>query len=792
MSGRRDDIRTLIGMADGEFATTVEPDGTLVREYGDAPTDVRLYEGRLMSPIPGYELSYGATVFAFGDDAVPLRDLSPRQELLDGRLPIVVTHGELDGTALSVLSFGWHVEGRLVDFTRLAVRNDGSAARSVPVWVGQRGQRRTLDALREFPRPGDLGWRDDLLVLDDRIYLVSDPAPSATGGARPSPEELEVELSALGERLQTMPADTWDAELETFEATLESRSFELAARYDLEVPAGGERHVWIKTPVHVHTESAALALRAASGDACLEAARAAWAELLAPAARVELPDAHVEDMYWAAVAAILLLRRRVGDHYLVYPGKRAYRRFWTRDAAYMCWALDIAGLPVEAERSLAYFLHLQRHPEERWVYAGVPPLDPFEPQKSFECPTGQYDGQGHAPWALLEHYRLTRDEAWLARVYPGLLDAAEWIRDFRALQDSPRYRVEAPVPGLLPPSIGEGWSNDPDFYLVHQVWALHGLDCVREAAAQLGREADRNWIADEYADFRAALLRAIDRGYVEEDGVARLAMVPAPERDVNSSLTQQHIAFLVWPRAVEGIEEGRVERLFASYAEAFAPEGLLGYKVYPHHGLALRELLHRRGTYRAAGAWPVRHRMNWSYGSCDMARALLELGRPTEATAIFERFGKLATPTNGWVEMVDLDRNTGFGDQPHGWAAAGFVTLLRLLIVRESGSTLRLLEGIPRHWLEAGARIAITDLPTYFGPLSLCCEATADTVELTLAGAFDTAPETIVVNLARPGGVIPRNVIVDGNRLDVHGAEIAVAGRTRRILARFAGEDEGA
>ena len=185
-----------------------------------------------------------------------------------------------------------------------------------------------------------------------------------------------------------MPADTWDAELDTFETALELRSFELAGRYDLEVPAGEERHVWIKTPVHVHAESAAPALRAASGDACLEAARAAWAELLAPAARVELPDAHVEDMYWAAVAAILLLRRRVGDHYLVYPGKRAYRRFWTRDAAYMCWALDIAGLPLEAERSLAYFLHLQRHPEERWVYAGVPPLDPFEPTKSFECPPG--------------------------------------------------------------------------------------------------------------------------------------------------------------------------------------------------------------------------------------------------------------------------------------------------------------------------------------------------------------------------------------------------------------------
>ena len=228
MSSRRDDIRTLIGMADGEFATTVEPDGTLVREYGDAPTDVRLYEGRLMSPIPGYELSYGAIVFAFGDEAVPLRDLSPRQELLDGRLPIVVTHGELDGAALSVLSFGWHVDGRLVDFTRVSVRNDWRAGRSIPVWVGLRGQRRTLDALREFPRPGDLGWRDDLLVLDDRIHLLSDPAPSATGGARPSREALELQLSAFGERLQTMPPDTWDAELDAFETALESRSFELA------------------------------------------------------------------------------------------------------------------------------------------------------------------------------------------------------------------------------------------------------------------------------------------------------------------------------------------------------------------------------------------------------------------------------------------------------------------------------------------------------------------------------------------------------------------------------------
>src|SRR5262249_26210631 len=148
-------------------------------------------------------------------------------------------------------------------------------------------------------------------------------------------------------------------------------------------------------------------------------------------------------------------------------------------------------------------------------------------------------------------------------------------------------------------------------------------------------------------------------------------------------------------------------------------------------------------------------------GSCDMARALLELGRATEASAIFERFAGLATPTNGWVEMVDLETNTGHGDGPHGWAAANFITLLRLLLVREEGDTLHLLQGVPASWLEPGGEIVLRDLPTYFGPLSLRVDNGTTETSLSIECAPHSAPAQIVIHLA---GSPVAGVQVDGEQ----------------------------
>ena len=49
-----------------------------------------------------------------------------------------------------------------------------------------------------------------------------------------------------------------------------------------------------------------------------------------------------------------------------------------------------------------------------------------------------------------------------------------------------------------------------------------------------------------------------------------------------------------------------------------------------------------------------------------------------------------------------------------GW----FLMQTRWMLYMEEGSTLHLLPGIPRAWLEDGKRIAVKNAPTCFGPLS--------------------------------------------------------------------------
>ena len=59
------------------------------------------------------------------------------------------------------------------------------------------------------------------------------------------------------------------------------------------------------------------------------------------------------------------------------------------------------------------------------------------------------------------------------------------------------------------------------------------------------------------------------------------------------------------------------------------------------------------------------------------------------------------------------------GDGDHGWAAAEFVSLLRVLLVRETSDGLELLGGVPPEWLEDPDGIRLVGATTGRGTLDL-------------------------------------------------------------------------
>lgn len=131
-----------------------------------------------------------------------------------------------------------------------------------------------------------------------------------------------------------------------------------------------------------------------------------------------------------------------------------------------------------------------------------------------------WGGAGFKAWAAMEHYWLTHDRKYLAKVYPRLIASSRWQERERA-----RTRVtsgtERPLTyGLMPRGMGDcGLMDDDDFYgvfLPHNIWAVYADRLSVQAAEILGKRKDLAELERIHESARTDLLQAIDRGAIHE------------------------------------------------------------------------------------------------------------------------------------------------------------------------------------------------------------------------------------------------------------------------------------
>jgi hypothetical protein len=114
---------------------------------------------------------------------------------------------------------------------------------------------------------------------------------------------------------------------------------------------------------------------------------------------------------------------------------------------------------------------------------------------------------------------------------------------------------------------------------------------------------------------------------------------------------------------------------------------------------------------------------------------------------------------NGFAGLADRETYTFwehyFHASPHktheeGW----FLMQTRWMLYLEQGDTLRLLPGIPRAWLEQGKRIELSNVASYFGPVSLRVESHLDMgrIEATVECLSDQRPRCVELRLPHPEG----------------------------------------
>jgi hypothetical protein len=410
-----------------------------------------------------------------------------------------------------------------------------------------------------------------------------------------------------------------------------------------------------------------------------------WREMEKSVALIQVPCRKATETLKAAHVCQMLANDR-GE---VRGGEGFYDEFWIRDGAYQVMELEEAGLWDAARKSIELFLPRQREDGR------------FESQKD------EYDGNGQAPWALWQYYKITGDRDFLARVYPAMRRAADWTM---------KTRRETPD-GILPAAFADGEClYDGKHRIVgYDFWNLRGLLCTADAARILGKTGELDELTKEADRYRQDIEAAWK--------LTGLAHFPPSWEKAGTHWGNTET---LWPTPLFSADDKRVAALVKFLRNEFAG------------GFA-------EGTIQWVGQQePAIHPYMGAYTTmADLIR-----GNDEQVVEDFYWYLMHSTAAHAFPEGILYGRNYAWSETiPHVTGACNYSIMLRHMLVHEQGDELHLLSAVPDWWLGEGKEIRIERLPTHFGEMSLAVRGVADGVEVTLNKPTRETPAKIVLHL---------------------------------------------
>ncbi len=393
---------------------------------------------------------------------------------------------------------------------------------------------------------------------------------------------------------------------------------------------------------------------------------------------VQLPDPRWTDTFWA-IMAHLATNVQEGGRMPVTPINYGV---FTRDAAYMVYALLVTGQFDYARLALDYLLD---HP-----WSGRP------------YPEG--DTPAHILWVMHKYWCFTRDRQWLQEKLPAVRNLTDAVLALRSDGMHPvRVNVLGQVREIPPdPHTAQRYqrlaSRQKPFYINYGKMDQTGLIYVNSLslwALRGGAELLR-------AGGDKSNARRID---VEIDRYAKEL------RDLLSALKYQ----------LDYDQRGHYVGMW--------PARL--HEIFPAV----------ENYYRSVAFAESEPSSQWRYFDLDLAHNMLLSGRRGAGFGVIERY--LRMPLFARWKVLDEGGPSlpGYWKQlvnwtweptvavPHGWALASFCLLLRDSLVFETSNRLVLLSGVPEQWFEAGQRVELK-LPTEYGNVHMQLRGTQDGVEL--------------------------------------------------------------
>ena len=648
-------------------------------------------------------VSLGGTLLTWADVAV-------EQSLLDGDLPIPTVRWTHPSFTLDTTAFAAGTPGESVQIVRYRLANH-SAGRTAA---------RLLLALRPFQvnppsqflnTPGGAGRIERLTRRGGTVAVDGLTIAPLTGAWM---------FGAVPFDAGDIAAVLADAGVPRGDAADDAggRASGVLA-WDLDVPAGGSREVWLEVgrvaaplpnpPDGGRWGAEQLALAAASWRGQLDRVI-----VRAPGTGEELVRAMRSNLAYILISA---------DGPALRPGTRSYARSWIRDGAMIAAALLRLGHPEAVRDYVRWFAPFQ--------FAGG--KVPCCVDTRGADPVAENDSNGELLFLAAEYLRFTGDRATVEAVWPQVVAAVGYLDELRSQRRTTAYRAPETLAffGLLPESIShEGYSAKPMHSYWDDFWALRGLADAAWLADTLGHKGEAaRWSAIR-EEFHENLLASIAR--VRE--AKGLAYIPGCAELGDFDATSTTVA--LWPAGVEGdLPRAALDATFDRYwheaEKRFSGQARWeGYTPYEWRGVGAFVRLGWRDRAVALASWLIADRMPPAW--------------------------------NQWPEVVHHDRTKAafLGDLPHAWVGSDFIRsfLDMLAYERTRDGALVLGAGVPRAWL-AGDGLAVRALRTPHGNLSFQAWEDGKAVRIRLEPGLTVPPGGIVLELplAGPSGTVTVN-----------------------------------
>lgn len=539
--------------------------------------------------------------------------------------------------------------------------------------------------------------------------------------------------------------------------------------YRVPLTKSERRELVFKMPLVPLPKDSEEARLVAAADAATELRKtaSAWESLVVKPCPLSFPEDKVQQYLLANTIYSLLAIDKIGSDYVINVNKFQYHQFYPGNGADMLVALDFMGHAEPAKRCFLHYRKTQ-FPEG---CLGLPFLK-IDQQHWWEM-------TGYDLWGWHRHWQLTGDRDFLARVYPGVMPAVNWVRQ-HALKDPA---------GLVPPV---KIADDAMLAGVHQtgqnMWILIGLRSAAGLAQAMGQAGDLAAIRAEYDRYRAAF----DKLLAGQTAAGGNVIPPAMEKTLAGNDWDNLL--LLYP---EPLFEPFDPRVTASirHTRGQYVEGILRY--------VLPVALARRGTPDwpdvelagmstiADGRYAFNNRPALHYWQTpNLAQAALVRGTAEDQQAAVADLYALLVHTSSTHAPQEFGSSPwgtrDFGSRhnilPDGAASGKTIELMRNMLVREQGSDLVLLSAVSPEWLRPGKCIEARRAPTNFGPLTCAVRAAEDRLTMRLDPQFRQAPARIVVRI--PWFFELQAAEADGRAIQAAGGQLALAPTTHALTLR--------